>query len=87
LPAATVTTPELVSIAPTESVLELNAYVRVGAGTVSDVAVAVKIVSPSAFEFSAIAVGVITPSAPPSAVPGEDQSVITASAMCYPTCI
>jgi len=42
--------------------------------------VAVKIVSPTAFEFSAIVANVISPSAPPSAVPGEDQAVIAASA-------
>ena len=79
MPAATVTSPVLVSIAPTESVLDINAYARVP--PLPDVAVAVKIVSPTSFEFSAIAVAVISPSVVPDAAPGDVQAVIAASEM------
>jgi len=79
LPDATVTTPVLVAIDPTESVLDINAYARVP--PLPDVAVAVKIVCPGVFECSAKVVAVITPVDPAEAVPGEDQAVIAASEM------
>ena len=76
MPAATVTTPSVAAITPTESVLEINAYATVPVAVAS----AVKIVCPSVFEFSAIGGAVITPFAPFEAVPGEVQALIAASA-------